>query len=131
MTSRDGAVSGNVFNGAVAYRAGAAAEDIVARRYTDAGHSVVAKRWRGAGGEIDLIVTRGGGFVFVEVKKSATFASAAARISGRQAHRICLSSEDFLDRHGADPFCERRYDVALVNAAGDVEIVENAFSGLI
>lgn len=82
--------------GAVAYHAGLAAEDLVARDYFRRAHILTAKRWRGKSGEIDLIMRQGECVVFVEVKKSKTFATAATHLGRRQMDRICRSASEFV-----------------------------------
>lgn len=61
-------------NGSTSYHAGLAAEDIVAQDYARRDHGIAARRWRGKSGEIDLIAREGDTVVFVEVKKSHSFA---------------------------------------------------------
>jgi len=63
-------------SGSTSYHAGFAAEEIVADHYWRNGRSVLARRWRGKGGELDLITRDGDDIVFVEVKKSSSFAKA-------------------------------------------------------
>ncbi|MFV0512985.1 MAG: YraN family protein [Jhaorihella sp.] len=113
--------------GRMAYMAGEAAEQCVARDYERRGFSVARRRWRGPGGEIDLITRDGDGLVFVEVKQSRDFARAAERVSRRQMDRICASAEQFLAGEPAGSLSNVRFDVALVNGAGAVRIIENAF----
>ncbi len=114
-------------SGLTGYRAGLSAEAAVEARYVRSGHAVAARRWRGKAGEIDLILHDGDGFIFVEVKKSRGAAAAAARLSVRQMQRICLAAQEFL----ADAPCgldtPMRLDVALVDAVGRIEVIENAF----
>jgi len=107
--------------------AGAAAEDLVARYYEQRGYCVADRRWRGAGGEIDLILRDGAGLVFVEVKQSKTRARAAAHITRAQMQRIYASAGQYLEGEPAGQLTETRFDVALVDGAGQVEIIENAF----
>lgn len=114
-------------NGSTNYHAGFAAEETVARNYTIRGLSVARKRWRGRSGEIDLIARDERGLVFIEVKKSKSFASAAARVSRRQMQRIYRSASEFLAGEPMGQNTDVRFDVALVNAAGEVQILENAF----
>ena len=57
----------------------------------------------------------------------ADVAIAAGRISRRQMDRICQAALLFTDRLPAGSLTELRFDAALVDAAGRVEIVENAF----
>ena len=113
--------------GQVAHHAGAAAEEQVARAYEDRGLRVAQRRWRGAGGEVDLILRDGAALVFVEVKKSRTFDTAALRLSPRQMRRLCAAAEEFVAGEPAGALTEMRFDVALVDAEGRCRIVENAF----
>lgn len=110
-----------------AYLAGAAAEDLVARHYERRGYSIADRRWRGAGGEIDLILRQGAALVFVEVKHSKTRDRAAARITQAQMQRIYASAGQYLENEPAGQLTEARFDVALVDGAGEIEIIENAF----
>ncbi|MTI03109.1 YraN family protein [Roseibium sp. RKSG952] len=111
----------------VSYHAGQSAEYFVASDYERRGYHIAERRWRGAGGEIDLIVRNADGFVFVEVKKSSSFDAAAARISRRQMDRICASAAQYLDQQPRGHLANARFDAALVNAFGELQIIENAF----
>jgi len=115
-------------SGKVSHLAGQSAEEIVATQYAANGAVCLARRWRGGGGEIDLIVELDGTLVFVEVKKSRDFGRAATRIAPAQRARLEAAATTYLAGcpRGADTDC--RFDVALVDAAGRVEIVANAFS---
>lgn len=114
--------SARACRGAVAWASGRAAEDSVARRYEMAGCAILERRWRGAAGEIDLIVRDGRTIVFVEVKQAASIAAAAERLGRRQMDRICLAACEFC---GMD--AEMRFDAALVDRDGRIEVLENAF----
>lgn len=113
-------------SGAVSYHAGLAAEESVARQYARAGCPVVARRWRGAAGEIDMIAREGGVLIFVEVKQSRTHAEAASHLSPRQFARIRLAAEEFAGNEPQGSLTEMRFDVALVDGQGVIEILENA-----
>lgn len=113
--------------GARAHHAGEAAEDIVARHYANLGYTVAERRWRGAGGEIDLILKGPDGLVFVEVKHSRTSDAAALRITPRQIERIYASAGQYLDTQPQGQLTPVRFDAALVNGDGRVEVIENAF----
>lgn len=113
--------------GSVSYHAGQSAEFRVASDYERRGFAIVHRRWRGAGGEIDLIARDGDGVVFVEVKKSSTFEKAAARISQRQIDRICVSAAQYLENEPGGQLTNVRFDAALVDGTGAVQIIENAF----
>jgi len=116
-----------VFRGQRSYQSGMSAEDQVARHYEDRGYSVAERRWMGGAGEIDLILRHGQTLVFVEVKKSRSLAMAAARVSQTQMQRIYASAGQFLDGEPAGQLTETRFDVALVDGAGQIEVIENAF----
>jgi len=115
--------------GLVSYHAGLAAEDCVQRHYLRAGYSLAATRWRGKAGEIDLIMRNGPTVVFVEVKKAATHAEAASRLTSRQIGRISRSAAQFLATQPAGQDTDSRFDVALVDATGQIELLQNAFAG--
>ncbi len=115
-------------SGAASYHGGVAAEDAVARCYADRGYAVAARRWRSAAGEIDLILRRDGAVVFVEVKRARDFAAAAERLGPRQVGRLLRAAEMFLGGEPAGTDTEARFDVALVDGTGRVEIRENVLS---
>jgi putative endonuclease len=113
-------------SGSVSYHAGLSAEDQVARDYQRRGYPVAAHRWRGKGGEIDLVAHDGDGFVFVEVKKSRSHARAAERLSLRQIARLYDAASEFLAQCPRGLNTLARFDVALVDGQGRIEILENA-----
>lgn len=121
------ALAERVLTGTRAYYSGLAAETAVEHHYTQAGHAIAARRWRGSGGEIDLIARDAGGLVFVEVKKSRSFARAAERVTARQMARIYASASEFLADEPDGQDSAMRFDVALVDQAGRIEIIQNAF----
>jgi putative endonuclease len=110
------------------YRAGLAAEEAVARRYVDQGGVISARRWRGPSGEIDMIVHHQGASVLVEVKQSRTHAQAAERLTARQMGRIYASASEYLAGEPAGQDSDARFDVALVDAQGCIEVLANAFA---
>jgi len=114
----------------MAFHAGAAAEQRIAQDYERRGFTVARTRWRGPGGEVDLILRQGDQVIFVEVKQSRTFAAAAERVSPRQMARICQSAECFLADEPAGLNTDMRIDVALMDATGAFQIVENAFGAV-
>ncbi len=108
--------------------AGASAEDAVAAHYIRSGMTVAARRWRSASGEIDLVLRAGDALVFVEVKQARDFARAAERLGTRQVQRILSAAGRYLAEDGRDQSTEMRFDVALVDGAGRIEIRENALA---
>lgn len=106
---------------------GRAAESAVARHYQDRGLPVATTRWRGAAGEIDLVARDGDGLIFVEVKQGRDFDRAAEHLSGRQIGRICAAASEYLARMPLGQLTNVRFDLALVDGQGRIEIRENAF----
>lgn len=117
-------------SGSVGYHAGLAAEAAVRRHYERRGLALAAERWRGQGGEIDLILKEGDAVIFVEVKKSRSHAGAAARVSQRQMQRIYSAASEYLETCPRGQLTEARFDVALVDQSGGIEVLENAFGAL-
>ncbi|WP_103332555.1 YraN family protein [Pseudotabrizicola formosa] len=115
-------------SGRRSYYAGASAEDQVAQFYDRSGRQVIARRWRGPGGEIDLIARDGAEVIFIEVKQARSFAIAAERVTARQMARICASAECFIGTEPAGSLTPVRFDVALVDGTGRIEVRENAFA---
>lgn len=113
-------------DGQTRYHAGLAAEESVARQYHARGFRTLATRWRGGGGEIDLVMADDTGCVFVEVKQSRTHAQAAEHLSQGQVRRLFRAAESFLARQPRGLATFARFDVALVDAVGRIEVMENA-----
>ena len=109
------------------YHSGLAAEDSVADHYVRIGADIAARRWRGRAGEVDLIAQQGDDLVFVEVKKSRSHSHAARRISQRQMERIYAAAGEYLAASGRDQNTNVRFDVALLDQHGAIDIIENAF----
>lgn len=114
-------------SGATSYHAGLAAEDGVARAYLDRGGLCAARRWRCAAGEIDLIIREGARVVFVEVKLAETLAEAAHRLGAPQIARIRMAASVFVAGEPAGQDTEMRFDLALVDGQGRIEIMPDAF----
>ncbi len=114
--------------GETAWHRGAAAEGCVERVYERGGRRIVARRWRGQGGEIDLVARDGAEVIFIEVKASRTHAAAAERLGPRQMARICAAASEYLAGEPLGQLTPARFDVALVDGQGRVEILENAFA---
>ncbi|CUH78684.1 YraN family protein [Tropicibacter naphthalenivorans] len=113
--------------GRVSHYAGEAAEMQIASDYERRGFPLAQRRWRGQGGEIDLIVRDGDGLVFVEVKQSRDFDRALSHVTPRQVMRLQCAAEEYLGTQPKGALTDVRFDVALVNAYGDIRVIENAF----
>lgn len=114
-------------SGLEGYLAGATAEDQIAAEYARAGREIVARRWRGTRGEIDLVARDGEGLVFIEVKKSRSIARAAERLSRGQMNRIATTATEYVAGEPKGQLTDMRFDVALVDATGQFEILENVY----
>ncbi|MBM2575359.1 YraN family protein [Jannaschia sp. Os4] len=115
--------------GSRSWHAGRSAEAQVARHLERRGWAPLAARWRGAGGEIDLVLRDGGTTVFVEVKAGPDHASAAARVSPRQVARLMDAAGEFMGTLPDGLLSDVRFDVALVDGQGRIEVIENALAG--
>lgn len=115
-------------SGARSYHAGLAAEDQVATLYGRSGRPVCARRWRGSQGEIDIVARDGDSVIFIEVKQSRTHAQAAEHLSRWQMDRIYGAASEFLAGEPRGQLTDVRFDVALVDGMGRIEILENAFA---
>lgn len=115
-------------SGARSFHAGRVAEESVALHYQRAGRSIAARRWRGQSGEIDLIARQGAEVIFIEVKQSKTHARAAEHLSARQMVRIQQAASEFLAGEPLGQDSSVRFDVALVDGTGRIEVLENAFA---
>lgn len=111
--------------GSLNYHSGLSAEESVARHYCASGAEVLERRWRGRAGEVDLILRAGAELIFVEVKKGATFAAAAERMTRRQMARIASAAEEFAGSQPDGLLSAMRIDGALVDEAGRIDIIEN------
>lgn len=114
--------------GKISYLSGLAAEEAVARHYARGGLAVAARRWRGEGGEIDLIARDGASIVFIEVKAARTHSEAVQRVTPLQSRRIMAAAEEFVGTEPAGTLTPMRFDVALVDALGRIDVIENAFA---
>ncbi|NDW45150.1 YraN family protein [Ruegeria sp. PrR005] len=106
---------------------GDAAEARIALEYERRGCRVDHRRWRGQGGEIDLIIRADHELIFVEVKQSRNFESAAASLGSRQMIRLQEAAAEFLAAEPLGQLTPVRFDVALVDSMGRFQILENAF----
>ena len=112
--------------GEVAYLSGQAAENAVAAHYQRAGNKQLAARWRGSVGELDLVFENETKLIFVEVKKSKSIAGAAAHLGSRQIVRLLATAQEYLGHRPDGLLTDVRFDVALVDAIGEIKVIENA-----
>lgn len=104
---------------------GLSAEAQVVRHYERIGATVKYTRWKGQSGELDLVFEHQQTLLIVEVKSSETHAKAADLLSAAQIQRLRCTTEEFLATCANGQLTDIRMDVALVNAQGVIEILEN------
>jgi putative endonuclease len=114
-------------SGLRSYHAGLAAEDQVAQHYMRSGRAICARRWRGPSGEIDLIAREGDGLIFIEVKQSRSHDLASSHLSARQLQRIVTAATEFVANEPGGMNTQMRFDLALVDGAGRIDVIENLF----
>ena len=113
--------------GRAAQRLGVSAEDAASDTLQRDGWTVLARRLLTKAGEIDLVAERDGLLAFVEVKARPTLAGAAWSLGARQRGRLLAAAEIALAEHPEWGRAGVRFDVLLVDAAGAVRRIEDAF----
>jgi putative endonuclease len=109
------------------HASGLAAEDAARAALIAEGWTVLGRRLRTPAGEVDMAAERDGLLALVEVKRRAALADAAHALGPRQRARLLAAAELLL---AANPGWGRagvRFDVMLVDAAGRVRRISDAF----
>ena len=91
------------------------------------GWTVHARRLRTAAGEIDLVAEKDGLLAFVEVKARPRLREAAEAVTPRQRARLLAAAEIVLAEHPAWGMAGVRFDLIVVDAAGRVRRIVDAF----
>ena len=110
-----------------AYVRGIDAEAAACAALARDGWTALARRMRTAAGEVDLVAEKAGVLAIIEVKARPTLADAAAALLPRQRARLLAAAEILLAEHADWGAAGVRFDVLLVNAAGQVRRIANAF----
>ena len=102
-------------------------EDAAAAHYEALGFTVT-RNWRNRRGEIDLVCTKVGLAVFVEVKtrSSTRFGSGVEAVDRRKQQRIHALAAQWLAEQ-PQRFAELRFDVVDVDARGHLQVFESCF----
>jgi putative endonuclease len=106
---------------------GVAAEQVAAGLLERDGFTILARRVRLAPGEIDLVASRAGLLAFVEVKTRPSLAEAALSLSPRQRQRLLAAAEAWMAANPGHGAAGVRFDVILVDRAGQARRVRDAF----
>ena len=93
------------------------------------GWRILARRLRTSAGEIDLVAEKAGLLAIVEVKARRGLADAAAALSDRQQARLISATEIILADNPEWGSNGVRFDLLLVDAAGVVRRIADAFRG--
>jgi putative endonuclease len=115
--------------GQAADRRGRTAEDAARLALERDGWSILARRLRTPAGEIDMVAEKDGLLAIVEVKARPNLADAAASVSDKQQARLIAATEIVLAENpdwGAEGV---RFDLLLVDSAGVVRRIADAFRG--
>ena len=91
------------------------------------GWTVLARRVRTPAGELDLVAEREGLLAFVEVKARATLTDAAFALGPAQRARLLRAGECWMATNPGHGEAGVRFDVLLVDAAGRVRRIADAF----
>ena len=88
---------------------------------------MLGRRIRTAAGEIDIAAERDGLLAFVEVKARPALADAAASLALRQRTRLMQAASIIIAEHPQWGRAGIRFDVMVVDKAGRVRRVADAF----
>lgn len=128
MTSADPATTAlRARRGRAAQRRGIDTESVACAVLEREGWSILGRRLRTAAGEVDAVAEKDGLLAVLEVKSRSTLALAAAGVTPRQRIRLLDAAAILL---AANPGWGRngiRFDVLLVDRAGTVRRIVDAF----
>jgi putative endonuclease len=106
---------------------GLRAEDAACAALIGDGFTILRRRARTKGGEIDVVAERAGLVVFAEVKCRPDLATAAYALGARQQMRLLAAAEILLGENPGWGSAGARFDVLLVDRAGRVRRISDAF----
>jgi putative endonuclease len=106
---------------------GAAAETTACAALVKDGYAILGRRLRTKLGEIDIVAANAMVLLFVEVKLRPSLADAAYALGPRQQARLLGAAEILLAEHPAWSRRDTRFDVIVVNAAGQARRIKDAF----
>ena len=115
--------------GRVADRRGRIAEAAVEAALLRDGWIVRARRLRTPAGEIDLVAEKDDLLAIVEVKARRSLVQAAEALSARQQARLVAAADIALMQHPEWGKNGVRFDLLLVDPAGTIRRIADAFRG--
>jgi putative endonuclease len=110
-----------------AYASGLAAEEAACAALRADGWIILARRLRTKAGEVDAVAEKAGLLAMIEVKARPTLAEAAVALTIRQQTRLLAACDIILGEHPDWGINGVRFDVLLVDAAGRVRRIADAF----
>lgn len=113
--------------GAAAQALGVDAEALACWALKADGWTILGRRLRTEAGEVDVVAERAGLLAIVEVKARPTLAGAADALSPRQSARLLAAAEVLLAEHPEWGTAGVRFDLVLVDAAGRIRRIADAF----
>lgn len=113
--------------GRIAYARGLAAEAVACAALAADGWTIHARRLRTPAGEVDAVAEKAGILAIVEVKCRPSLGQAAAALSVRQQARLQAACEIILFEHPDWGLNGVRFDVLVVDPAGQVRRIADAF----
>jgi len=116
-----------VRRGRAAHRRGHAAEAAACAALEAEGWTVLGRRLRTEAGEVDAVAEKNGLLAVLEVKSRPTLASAAAALSPRQRARLLAAAAILLAENPQWGRNGVRFDVLVVDTAGAVRRIADAF----
>jgi putative endonuclease len=113
--------------GSRAHALGVRAEHAACAALAREGWMVLARRLRTEAGELDVLAEKDGMLAIIEVKARPRLADAAEALSRRQQARLLAAAEIVLAAHPDWGINGVRFDLLMVDAAGSVRRIADAF----
>jgi putative endonuclease len=113
--------------GSRAHARGLAAESSACAALVRDGWTVLQRRVRTEAGEVDVLAEKDGLLAIIEVKARPTLADAAAALTSRQRARLLGAADIVLAAHPGWGVNGVRFDLLVVDAAGSVRRIADAF----
>lgn len=113
--------------GRLAQRLGVDAEALAGAALRRDGWTVLGQRLRTQAGEVDMVAEKDGLLAILEVKARPTLADAAYALSARQRARLLAAADALLAEHPEWGRAGVRFDVLIVDTAGHVRRIADAF----
>lgn len=110
-----------------AYARGIDAENAACAALACEGWTILGQRLRTEAGEIDVVAATPDMLAIIEVKARATLADAAMALGLRQRKRLLMAAEIVLVEHPEWARPGMRFDLMVVDAAGTVRRIADAF----